>query len=59
MTTIAKIPDIDTDTARETILEQLLQEPRDYIRSCREVIQAESLPLKIEEIVTAGHHLRL
>ena len=35
---ISKIDAIDTDTARERIPAQMLKEPGDYIRSCREVI---------------------
>jgi hypothetical protein len=54
--TIGKIPAIDTDTAREEILEQLLQEPHDYIKSCRGVLE-ENTSMKVEEIVTAGHRL--
>ncbi len=58
MGTISRIPSIDTENARQRILEQLLKEPKDYIRSCREVLEAEGLPLAVEEIVTKGHHLR-
>ena len=50
-------PEIETETAREAILRQLLKEPHDYIRSCREVLEAQDLPLKLEEIVGMGHHL--
>lgn len=55
--TIGKIPEIDTDFARAAILEQLLKEPRDYIRSCREVLTEADPHLKIEELVTVGHRL--
>ena len=55
--TISRIPAIDTDSARELILEQLLKEPRDYIGSCREVLEAEGLPIEVEESITLGHHL--
>ena len=58
MGTISRIPSIDTENARRKILEQLLREPKDYIRSCREVLEAEGLPLAVEEIVTKGHRLR-
>jgi hypothetical protein len=54
---IAKIPSINTEMAHETILEQLLKEPRDYISSCRGTLAAESLPVAIEEVVTLGHRL--
>lgn len=57
MTVISKIPSIETDTAREAIMEQLLQEPRDYIRSCAGVIAESELPIEVEEIVTVGHSL--
>jgi len=55
--TIGKIPEIDTDFAREAILEQLLKEPRDYIHSCRKVLKDADPELNIEELVTAGHRL--
>lgn len=54
---ISKIPSIDTESARDEILEQLFKEPRDYIRSCREVVKAESLDLSVDEIVTIGHSM--
>ncbi len=57
MGTISRIPSIDTENSRRTILEQLLKEPKDYIRSCREVLEAEGLPFAVEAIVTKGHHL--
>ena len=57
MDVISKIPFIDTDTAQEEILKQLLKEPGDYIRSCCEALEAEGLPLKVEKVVTLGHHL--
>lgn len=54
---IAKIPQLDTDTARATIAEQLLKEPRDYIRSVREVVQAADVALTIEKRVQMGRQL--
>jgi hypothetical protein len=54
---IAKIPEIDTDTARELIERQLLKDPRDYIFSCRKSIAEQSLPVVIEAIVTMGRRL--
>lgn len=57
MKTISKIPNIDTDMAREEILKQLLKEPRDYIESCREAIKEHHLTLKIDSVVTQGHRL--
>ncbi len=55
---IGKIPSIETDESVRAIMEQLLQEPHDYIGSCGEVIRDAKLPIEIEEIVTVGHSLR-
>ena len=52
MSTISKIPSIETESARESILKQLLKEPRDYIRSCKKILHEAKLPITIEEIVT-------
>ena len=57
METIAKIPEIDTDSARQLLLEQLLREPRDYIDSCSQVLTGREVPFRVESIVSAGHHL--
>ena len=57
MTTISKIASVDTDTAREEIRRQLLKEPHDYIRSCREVLAQLEKSFEIQESVTLGHHL--
>lgn len=51
MAAIAKIPDLETDVARESLGEQLLKEPRDFIVTCRSVIEEQGLPVKIEEVV--------
>ena len=54
---ISKIDAIDTDTARERILAQMLKEPRDYIRSCKEEIINHRPSVRVEEIVTVGSRL--
>ena len=54
---ISKTPEIDTDTAREGIQRQLLKEPHDYIRSCREALAHSDQHLDVEEIMTLGHRL--
>ncbi len=51
---VEKIPEIETDDVRQLVEAQLLKEPRDYIESCRGVIEAQGVPLKIEAIVTMG-----
>ena len=55
---IGKIPALDTEVARETIAEQLLKEPRDYIASCRAVIAAQDLPIRVEEVVVMGRRIQ-
>ena len=57
MSAIAKVPDIDTETARQSIKDQLLKEPHDYIESCRRVLKESGLRLQVEEVVTLGHRL--
>lgn len=54
---ISKIPSIDTEDARATIKARLLKEPRDFIGRCREAVEAERLPIEVEELVTTGHRL--
>ena len=55
--TIGRIPEIDTSLARAAIGEQLLKMPRDYIRSCRAVLEKQEVRFQIREIVTFGHQL--
>jgi hypothetical protein len=57
MGVISKIPSIDTDNARQTILAQLLKEPRDYIRACRGELAKQGVELSVEEIVSTGHRV--
>ncbi len=54
---IGKIPEIDTDTARERIAHQLLKEPTDYIVSCKEVLRREQRPIRLAKVIAMGHHL--
>ena len=57
MEAIAKIPSIDSDTARESVLAQILKEGRDYIQSCRAVLAEQGLEVRIEETVELGLHI--
>ena len=57
MGVISKIPSIDTDNARETILAQLLKEPHDYVRACREELARQEVDVSVEEVVSTGHRL--
>ena len=54
---ISKIPEIDTEVARELIERQLLKGPRDYIASCRRQIAQQHLAFKVGEVVTMGRRL--
>jgi len=58
MSVIGKIPSIETEAARKSILDQLLAEPHDYIGSCADVLQEAELPIEVKEIITVGHSLR-
>jgi hypothetical protein len=51
---VEKIPGIETEDVRQLVEAQLLKEPRDYIASCREVIEGHGLQVGIEAIVTMG-----
>ncbi len=57
MDTISKIATIDTEQAREAILEQLLKEPRDYTASCRTACEDHGIEVEIEETALLGEHL--
>ncbi len=54
---VEKIPEIETDDARELVRAQLLKEPRDYIESCRKVIEAQAVPVELEAIVAMGDRI--
>lgn len=57
MEAIGKISTIDTEDARSRIMQRLLQDPTDYVASCREGLSEHGLPLHIETLVQLGHHL--
>jgi len=57
MDLISKIPEINTDTAREKIRERILKEPADYIKSCQEFIKKKGLKIQIESLVEMGQQL--
>ena len=54
---ISRLPSIETEAAREQIMAQLLREPRDYIASCKEVLEEAGVRIGIESVVTVGHRL--
>ena len=55
---ISKIPEIDTDTAREELTKQLLKDPDEYIASCQKILKQVHVDVKIERSVTLGHQLK-
>ena len=57
MDAVSRIAAIDTDVARETLAEQLLKEPRDFIAACRAEIDAQGLPIRIDEVVAMGRRV--
>ena len=57
MDSVSKISAIDTEIAREALAEQLLKEPHDFIVACRAEIDAQALPIKIEEVVAMGRRI--
>lgn len=54
---ISKIPEIDTDIARERIEARLLKEPADYVDSIRAALAAAGARVTVEREITLGHHL--
>ena len=56
--TISKIPEIDTDTAREELGKQLLKDPSDYIAICQQVLQNANVDIEVIQSVSFGHLLK-
>jgi nucleotide-binding universal stress UspA family protein len=54
---ISKIPEIDTDTARETLLQQLLREPKEWIATARAALEEAGEDLTVVEHVLRGHRV--
>jgi nucleotide-binding universal stress UspA family protein len=57
ISTIAKIPALDTEVARVEIFNQLLKEPKDYIESVRRVVLEQFPGLTVHKEVRMGHHV--
>lgn len=55
---IGKIPAIPTEEAERSLRARLLKDPADYIESCAEALQRHNVPIRVESIVTMGHHLK-
>ena len=54
---IGKIPSIPTDEAEKLLLERLLKDPSDYIDTCTSALADHALEIRVESLVTMGHHL--
>lgn len=57
MAAISKIPDIESEVAREKIAAQLLKEPSDYVGGAAAVLKEHRPDLKTEMSVRFGHRL--
>jgi hypothetical protein len=58
ISTIGKIPSIDTTAAEEDIRDQLLKEPADYILSCQQALeQRPEHSIQVESVIMLGHLL--
>ena len=55
---IERIPEIDSDQARQLIETALLKESSDYIATCVEVLQTARPELTCQSRVTRGHFLK-
>lgn len=57
ISTIGKIPEIDTDEARQLIMTQLLKDPSDYIESCRNKLIEAGEAYDVKPLTMIGHRL--
>jgi hypothetical protein len=55
---IGKIPAIPTDEAEKLLRARLLKDPSDYIDTCTSALADHDLAIRVERIVTMGHHLK-
>lgn len=58
MQAIERIPEIDSDDARELIEKQLLADAQEFIKGCADEIQQHAPNIKVHSYVGRGHHLR-
>lgn len=55
---ISRIPEIETDQARELIARQLFKEARDFIQTCIDELRQDGPKLSYHSEVRLGHHLQ-
>ena len=58
MDVISKIPEIDTDVAREKIKKRLIKEPADYINSFQQFMSKKDSSIKVKALVAMGKQLQ-
>ena len=54
---VGKIPTIDTDDARTSIIDRLGRDARDYMSSCADALARAELSITVQAEVEWGHHL--
>ncbi len=54
---ISKIPDLDTDTARDQLRARLLKDPNDYVESCRAGLAVQARGVRVEGRIKLGCRL--
>ncbi len=58
MSAIERIPAIDTHLAEQSLREQLLKQPSDYIQHCIEVLKQHGITVQLQPHVLMGHRLQ-
>jgi hypothetical protein len=54
---VSRIPSIDTDLAKETLRQELLKRPQEYIAVCRGKLEEAGLPITVAEHVSLAHRI--
>lgn len=57
LATISKIPSLNTATAEQSLRDQLMKEPQDYVDSVRKLLQKTEIDIQIECVVQLGNQL--
>jgi hypothetical protein len=58
MQRIAKIPEINTDLAKDKLTEQIFKEAQEYIDSCQTAIAKQHHDIQVYAEIQMGHHLQ-
>lgn len=57
LATISKIPSLNTETAEQSLRDQLMKEPKDYIESVQKVLIEAEVPVTVESVIEMGNQL--